>query len=82
MRGRHAAILEHFDGKRWVELGRYGTVHDAGSALDAAVATGTDAETLRVTEIPPKMFARVVMVVGVVLAVALVGFILYVFLAG
>jgi hypothetical protein len=46
------------------------------------VATGTDAETLRVTEVGPKMFARVALVVGVVLGIALVGFILYVFLAG
>jgi hypothetical protein len=82
LRGRHVAKLERFDETRWVELGRYGTLHDAGVALDAAVATGTDAGTVRVTEVAPSIPMRVLMVVGVVLAIAFVAFFLYVFLAG
>jgi len=82
LQGRHVATLEQFDGTMWLELGRYGTLQDAGVALDAAVATGADAGTLRVTQAPPKTFARVLMFVGVIAAVALIGFILYVFLAG
>ena len=82
LRGRRVAKLEHLEATTWVELGRYGTLHDAGIALDAAVASGTAAGTLRVTQVPVKTSMRVLTIVGAVLAVAFVAFFLYVFLAG
>ena len=82
LRGRRVAKLEHLEATIWVELGRYGTLHDAGIALDAAVASGIAAGTLRVTQVPVKTSMRVLTIVGAVLAVAFVAFFLYVFLAG
>ena len=82
MKGRHITVLERFDGTMWLEIGRFGSVRDAGSALDAAVAAGSDPETLRITDVGPTMTGRVAMVVGVVLAVAIAAFVLYVFFAG
>jgi len=82
LRERHVAKLERLDGTTWVELDRYGTPQDAGVALDAAVASGTAAGTLRVTQVSVKTSMRVLTIVGAVLAVAFVAFFLYVFLAG
>ena len=82
MKGRHVTVLERFDGTSWVEIGRFGSAQDAGSALDAAVAAGGDPQTLRVTDIGPTKTGRVALIVGVVLAVAIAAFVLYVFFAG
>ena len=82
MKGRHVTVLERFDGSTWLEIGRFGSVQDAGAALDAAVATGSDPQTLRVTDVGPTKTGRVALVVGVVLAVAIPAFVLYVFFAG
>jgi len=82
MKGRHVTVLERFDGTTWLEIGRFGSVEAAGAALDAAVAAGGDPETLRVTEVGPTKTGRVAFVVGVVLAVAIAAFVLYVFFAG
>jgi hypothetical protein len=82
VKGRHVTVLERFDGTTWLEIGRFGSVTDAGAALDAAVAAGGDPETLRITDIGPTMTGRVALVIGVVLAVAIAAFVLYVFFAG
>lgn len=82
VKGRHITVLERFDGTSWLEIGRFGSVQDAGSALDDAVAAGSDPTTLRVTDVGPTKTGRVAMVVGVVVAVAIAAFVLYVFFAG
>lgn len=82
MKGRHVTVLERFDGTTWLEIGRFGSEQAAGSALDAAVAAGSDPETLRITDVGPTKTGRVAFVVGVVLAVATAAFVLYVFFAG
>jgi hypothetical protein len=82
MKGRHVTVLERFDGASWVEIGRFGSVQDAGNALDDAVATGSDLETLRVSDVGPTKTGRVAFVIGVILAVAIAAFVLYVFFAG
>jgi hypothetical protein len=82
VKGRRVSVLERFNGTTWLEIGRFGSVQDAGVALDEAVAAGSDPETLRVTDVGPWRTGRVAMVVGVVLAVAIAAFVLYVFFAG
>ncbi len=82
MKGRHVTVLERFDGTNWLEIGRFGSVQDAGNALDDAVAAGSDPETLRVTDVGPTKTGRVAFVIGVILAVAIAAFVLYVFFAG
>ncbi len=82
VKGRHVTVLERFDGTTWLELGRFGSAEAAGVALDEAVAAGSDPETLRITDIGPTMTGRVAFVVGVVIAVAIAAFVLYVFFAG
>jgi hypothetical protein len=82
MKGRHVTVLERFDGTTWLEIGRFGSEQAAGSALDAAVAAGSDPETLRITDVGPTKTGRVAFVVGVVLAVAIAAFVVYVLFAG
>ena len=82
VKGRHVTVLERLDGTTWVEIGRFGSVQDAGVALDEAVAAGSDPQTLRVTDVGPTKTGRVALVVGVVLAVVIAAFVLYVFFAG
>ena len=82
VKGRYVTVLERFDGTTWLEIGRFGSVQDAGVALDEAVAAGRDPQTLRVTDVGPTKTGRVAMVVGVLLAVAIAAFVLYVFFAG
>jgi len=82
IKGRHVTVLERFDGADWLEIGRFGSVQDAGNALDDAVAAGSDPESLRVTDVGPTTTGRVALVIGVVLAVAIAAFVLYVFFAG
>ena len=82
IKGRHVTVLERFDEKTWLEIGRFGSAQDAGAALDAAVAAGSDPETLRITDVGPTKTGRVAFVVGVVLAAAIAAFVLYVFFAG
>jgi len=82
MKGRRITVLERFDGTTWLAVGRFGSVQDAGVALDEAVAIGGDPKSLRVTELGPSRTGRAATVVGVVVAVAVAAFVLYVFFAG
>jgi hypothetical protein len=82
MKGRRVTVLERFDGTTWLEVGRFGSIQDAGVALDEAVAAGSDPETLRVTDVGPTKTGRVAMVLGVVVGVAIAAFVLYVLFAG
>ena len=49
-RGSRTAIVERFDGVDWREIGRYGSVRDAGIALDEAIGGGADPGSVRVVE--------------------------------
>ncbi|MEP6758125.1 MAG: hypothetical protein ABJB55_02915 [Actinomycetota bacterium] len=82
VRGRRVAILEHFDGTMWLEIGRYGSVRDADEALDRTIATGAEVGTLRVTEAPRKTSTLVLMGVGAVAFVALLVAVVYVLSGG
>jgi hypothetical protein len=49
-RSRRTAVVQRFTGTQWVQVGRYGSLHDADEALDLAIAAGADAGSLRVVE--------------------------------
>jgi hypothetical protein len=70
--GRRAYVLQRFEGDGWREVGRFGSMKEASSALDDAMAGGAQAGTLRLTPVSASNSARLLYAVGVVLFVALV----------
>jgi hypothetical protein len=48
---RHASVLEERSGDVWRSVSRYGSVQEAGAALDELVADGRRPDQLRVSEI-------------------------------
>jgi hypothetical protein len=77
---RATATLERFDGRTWVPLARFGSIGDANNALDEAVASGEQADRLRVIERGASRATRIALVVGVVIAAAIIAFFSYVML--
>jgi uncharacterized membrane protein YraQ (UPF0718 family) len=71
------AVLERFDGAVWREVGRYGWVRVAGTALAAAVGAGPDPGTLRVVERGMSTGSRVLLVLGAVLLIGAFVFAMY-----
>ena|SRR6185436_19161347 len=76
-RGR-VAVLERYDGAAWQPIGQYGSVRDAGVALDEAIGGGADPSSLRVVEASMSTSNRVLLVVGALLLVLVSAFALYV----
>lgn len=76
--GGKTAVLERHDGGEWRVIGRFGSVRDAGVALDEAIGAGADPSSLRVTEAPMPTSRRVLVIVGAVLLVLASAFALYV----
>ena len=77
LRGR-VAVLERYDGAAWRPIGRFGSVRDAGVALDEAIGAGAEPSSLRVIEAPMSTSKRVLIVIGAVLLAVAVVFSLYV----
>jgi hypothetical protein len=77
---RRTAVLERHDGSAWHEVGRFGSVRDAGVALDEAIGAGAASDTLRVVETEPSTASRVFMIVGALAAAIAFAFVLYVLL--
>lgn len=77
---RSTATLERFDGRSWVPLARLGSIGDANNALDDAVATGEQADRLRVIEGGASRATRIALVVGGVIAAAIIASFSYVML--
>jgi hypothetical protein len=75
---RKAAVLERHDAGGWREIGRFGSVRDAGVALDEAIGAGADPGSLRVVETPPSTASRVALILGAVALVVVSAFALYV----
>jgi hypothetical protein len=73
LRGR-GAILERFDGTGWRQVGRFGSVHDAGEALDEVIGAGADPASVRVVEIGPTSMTRALTIAGLVLFGLIVAF--------
>jgi len=80
-RSRRVAILQRYDGTAWAEVGRYGSVRDADEALDQAIATGVDPESLRVTEAARTASTVALMVLGAIAFAVVLAFALYVWFA-
>jgi hypothetical protein len=76
-RSKRTAVLERFDGAVWREVGSYGSARDAGIALDEAVGAGSAPDTLRVVERGMSTSARVLLIVGAVLLIAVFAFAMY-----
>jgi hypothetical protein len=74
---RRTAVLERFDGAVWREVGRYGSVRDAGVALDEAVGAGSAPGTLRVVERGMSTGSRLLLIVGAVLLIGAFAFAMY-----
>jgi hypothetical protein len=74
--------LQRFDGTTWLDVARYGTTHDANVALDHAIGEGEQPDALRIVDVAPSATARALMIVGVVVCVALVAGIVWLFVAG
>ena len=79
---RRVAILEHYDGATWIEVGRYGNVRDANVALDETIGAGAHAGTLRVTMAARKASTLVLLGIAAVAAIAALAWVLYLFLGG
>jgi hypothetical protein len=74
---RRTAILERFDGAVWREVDRYGSVHDAGVALDEAIGAGSAPDSLRVVERGMSTGSRILLIAGAVLLIAAFAFAMY-----
>lgn len=74
---RRTAVLERFDGAVWREVGRYGSVQDAGVALDEAVGAGSAPDTLRVVESGMSKGSRLLLIAGAALLVGAFAFAMY-----
>ena len=76
LRGR-VATLERYDGAAWRPIGRFGSVRDAGEALDEAIGAGAEPSSLRVVEVPRSTSMRVLVIAGAVLFVVALALVLY-----
>jgi len=77
-RFRRMVVLERFDGQTWLPVARFGSVRAADVALDEALARGEHPDRLRVRETRPSRDARVMTIVGILVAAALIGLWAYV----
>jgi hypothetical protein len=75
-------VLQRFDGSTWRDVARFRTTHDADVALDRAMGDGEAPGSLRIAGAAPSMAARALMIVGAVLAVAVVVGIVWLLVAG
>lgn len=80
-RSRRTAVVERFTGTEWVQVGRYGSLHDADEALDLAIAAGADAGSLRVVEARGRTSSLAFVVVATIVVLAVAALILYILLA-
>jgi hypothetical protein len=80
--GSKAAMLQRFDGSTWRDVQRYRTTHDANIALDHSVGEGEEPDALRIVDISPSVGARVAMIVGAIVCVAVAAGIVWLFVAG
>ena len=76
-RSGRVAVLERFDGAAWHPIGRFGSVLDAGVALDDAIGAGAEPSSLRVVEVPRSTGMRVLMIAGAVLFVVALVLVLF-----
>jgi hypothetical protein len=79
--GRRVAVLERNDGTGWRQAGRFRDAYDAGVAYDEAIGAGADPSAVRVIELGPSLAARILLVTGAVVFLAIAAFALYVVFA-
>jgi hypothetical protein len=69
-------LLERWEAGGWVTAERFGSMQDAATALDDAVANGAPADQVRVT-VAPARGARVATIGAIAFIVVVAAFILY-----
>ena len=72
------AVLEQRDGATWTPIGRFASVEAADVALDEAVGAGASPDSLRVSEVQRTLGVRAAMVGGVIVAVGLIAWLVYI----
>jgi hypothetical protein len=80
--GANAAVVQRFDGTTWRDVQRYRTMREANAALDHAVGEGEEPGALRTVDAAPSATARALMIAGVIVCIALVAGIIWLFVAG
>jgi hypothetical protein len=76
-RSRRAAVLERHDGSAWCEVGWFGTIRDAGVALDEAIGAGAAPGSMRVVEAAASTTTRFLMIAGAIVLVVAAALVLY-----
>jgi hypothetical protein len=78
VRSRRVAVHERHVGSAWHEVGRFGSMRDAGVALDEAIGAGAAPGSMRVVEAAASTTTRLLKIAGAIVLVVAAALVLYI----